>query len=92
MQAAAATALSAAAVKAKMLAQQEEREIQRLTIDLIDLQVVFCQWVVLRLLSLVVNTRRQFHTIWNALSWQGQCVVLQATPHSIARLTSSISN
>lgn len=39
MQAAAATALSAAAVKAKMLAQQEEREIQRLTIELIDLQV-----------------------------------------------------
>lgn len=39
MQAAAATALSAAAVKAKMLAEQEEREIQRLTIELIDLQV-----------------------------------------------------
>ena len=40
MQAAAATALSSAAVKAKMLAQQEEREIQRLMLDLIDLQVL----------------------------------------------------
>lgn len=39
MRVAAATALSAAAVKAKLLAEQEEREIQRLVVTVVDSQL-----------------------------------------------------
>jgi SWI/SNF related-matrix-associated actin-dependent regulator of chromatin subfamily C len=41
IKAAAATALAAAAVKAKLLADQEEREIQRLVVGVIQNQVRF---------------------------------------------------
>lgn len=39
MRVAAATALSAAAVKAKLMAEQEEREIQRLIVTVVDSQL-----------------------------------------------------